>query len=224
MTEPRTVLVVGAHPDDEVLGAGGTIAKHANAGDEVHVLIVTEGASQQYDDETLIDQKVTETQQCAETLGVEAVHHGDLPDMRLDAVDHVEINSVIESVVESVGPDVVYTHSPTDVNKDHQHVYDSTLVATRPNSGVQRVLSYEVPSSTNWTGAGQQFDPSVYVDITETLERKLAGFAAYESEHREYPHPRSAEAIEAYAKMRGTAAGYRAAEAFQLVSEYRGTI
>lgn len=216
-----TVLVVAAHPDDEVLGAGGTVAKHVDAGDEVHVLVVTEGASQQYDDPSMVDQKVRESETCADRLGVKAVHYGDLPDMRLDNVDHVEINTIIEGVIDNISPAIVYTHSPTDVNIDHEAVYKSTLVATRPGAGVGRVLAYEVPSSTNWSGGDQTFAPSVYVDITETLERKIRAFEAYESERRSFPHPRSEEAIRSYARMRGTAAGYEAAEAFRLVAEYR---
>lgn len=224
MSRDRTVLVVGAHPDDEVLGAGGTISKHVDSGDEVHVLIVTEGASQQYKDISMIEQKISEAETCADRLGVETVHFGDLPDMRLDSVDHVEVNAVVERLVDELGPDVVYTHSPTDVNNDHKAVYESTLVATRPGTGVERVLSYEVPSSTNWSGADSQFSPSVYVDITETLDRKIEAFSAYDSEQREFPHPRSPEAIRSHARMRGTAANFRAAESFAPVAEYRSEL
>ncbi len=138
-----TVLVVGAHPDDEVLGAGGTMAKHTEVGDEVHVLIVTEGATQQYGDEDLIKQKRLDARECAKRLGVDEVHFGELPDMRLDDVAHVEINAVIESVCEQIQPDIVYTHSRREVNRDHVAVHDSTLVATRPVSDVSMVLAYE---------------------------------------------------------------------------------
>ncbi|MWG36311.1 PIG-L deacetylase family protein [Halomarina oriensis] len=220
---PRTVLCVGAHPDDEVLGAGGTLAAHAAQGDEVHVLIVTEGSTAQYDDPSYVERKREEARVCADRLGVETVHFGDLPDMRLDDVPHVEVNAVVEECVASVEPSVVYTHSRQEVNRDHHAVYDSTLVATRPDSGVERVLAYETPSSTDWVGGGTDgFHPTVYVDVTDHLDTKIAGFAAYESETRAFPHPRSEESLRARATMRGAAAGVSAAEAFRLVTERRG--
>jgi len=214
------VLVVGAHPDDEVLGAGGTMAKHAAAGDEVHALIVTEGTTEQYGDDSIIEQKREEARTCARTLGVETVHFGNLPDMRLDDVPHVEVNAVIESVVSDISPDIVYTHSPHEVNLDHKAVYESTLVATRPATGVSRVLAYETPSSTGWTGgATAQFGADVYVDITDYVEQKVEAFAAYESEIREFPHPRSGKSLKARSTTRGSETGFAAAEAFSLVYE-----
>jgi LmbE family N-acetylglucosaminyl deacetylase len=218
----RTVLAVGAHPDDEVLGAGATLARHAAAGDEVHVLIVTEGTTTQYDDESLIDEKKNAARACGETLGVESVHFGDLPDMRLDAVDHVEVNAAIETAVEAIEPSVVYTHTAHDVNQDHVAVSESTLVATRPGSGVERVLTYEVPSGTDWNGADRgQFTTTTYVDVEDHLGTKIDAFEAYETEVRSFPHPRSAKALRARARTRGTEAGFPAAEAFELVAEYR---
>ena len=218
----RSVLAVAAHPDDEVLGAGGTLAKHAAAGHDVTVLIVTEGTTAQYDDESLIAQKREEARRCADRLGVSSVRFGDLPDMRLDTVPHVEVNAVIEDAIDAVAPDVVYTHSPHDVNKDHAAVAESTRVATRPGSGVERVLAYEVPSSTGWAGGDRErFQPTTYVEITDHLDRKVDAFAAYETETREYPHPRSERSIRALAETRGTESGVAAAEAFQLVCAYR---
>jgi len=218
----RTVLAVAAHPDDEVLGAGATLAKHADAGDEVHVLIVTEGATAQYEDDSLVAQKEEEARRCADRLGVQTVHFGRLPDMRLDAVDHVEINAVIEDVCEKLRPDVVYTPPNRDVNRDHVAVHASVLVATRPGSGVGRVLAYEVPSGTEWTGGEDPaFNPNLYVDVNDYVGRKTDAFREYESEQRTYPHPRSDKAIEARATVRGTEAGFEAAEAFSVVRDFR---
>jgi len=218
----RSVLCIAAHPDDEVLGAGGALAKHAAAGHDVTVLVVTEGTTAQYDDESLIERKREEARTCNRRLGVEDIRFEDLPDMRLDTVAHVEINAVIEAAVDDVEPDVVYTHSPHDVNKDHAAVAESTRVATRPGSGVERVLAYEVPSSTGWAGGdSERFQPTTYVEITDHIDRKVDAFEAYATETREYPHPRTERAIRALGDTRGTEAGFEVAEAFQLVSEYR---
>jgi LmbE family N-acetylglucosaminyl deacetylase len=215
-----TVLVIGAHPDDEVLGVGGAMAKHADSGDEVHVLIVTEGTTQQYEDESLIEQKRADTRACANKIGATAVHFGDLPDMRLDEVAHVDVNAVIEDMVDEIEPDVVYTHSKREVNRDHVAVHESTLVATRPGLGVSTVLAYETPSSTDYAPTTDGFEPDLFVDISAHLDTKVAAFNAYETEVREYPHPRSAEALNAIAKARGTSANVAAAEAFDILRAY----
>ncbi|WP_200531411.1 PIG-L family deacetylase [Halorubrum sp. LN27] len=214
----ETVLVVGAHPDDEVLGPGGTLSKHADKGDEVHVLIITEGATTQYEDEALVKQKRADARSCAAKLGLKEVHFGGLTDMKLDTTAHIEVNAVIEEVIEAITPDVIYTHSPHEVNKDHVAVYESTLVAARPESGVDRVYAYETPSSTEWTGGcRRQFSPDRYVDISGYVDTKIEAFLEYDMEVREFPHPRSEQAIQARATTRGTESGFKAAEAFSLV-------
>ena len=151
------ILVVAAHPDDEVLGMGGTIAKLTKAGNEVNVLIVTDGSSSQYRDsvglQKIIEDKKKETWACAQTLGVKNVFYGEQPDMKLDCTPHININKVIESLIDELKPDTVYTHFWGDVNVDHQNVYKSTLVAVRPVLGqvVKVLYCYRVPSSTEWT-------------------------------------------------------------------------
>jgi len=215
----KKVLAVGAHPDDEVLGPGGTLAKHADSGDEVHALIITEGTTTQYDDDELIEKKKRAAERCADRLGVSEVHYGDLPDMKLDSVQHVEVNDVIERLVDSVEPDIVYTHSPHEVNKDHKAVYESTVVATRPASGVEQVYTYETPSSTEWKGGDvERFSPNRYVDISGYLDTKIEAFKEYRMEERDYPHPRSERALRSLAETRGVAAGFTVAEAFSVVT------
>jgi LmbE family N-acetylglucosaminyl deacetylase len=217
----NTVLVIGAHPDDEVLGAGGTIAKHAAAGDEVVILIVSEGTTQQYDEVQIIEQKRENARECANHLGASEVHFGDLPDMQLDDIDHVKVNSVIEDVCDLVEPDIVYTHSQREVNQDHIAVHDSTLVATRPGSGISTVLTYETPSSTDFSPSLDGFEPDFFVNIEDYLETKIKAFEFYETELREFPHPRSEEALRAIAKSRGVAGGMRFAEVFEILRMYR---
>lgn len=211
-----TVLVIGAHPDDEVLGAGGAIAKHSDHGDEVHILIITEGTTQQYDSDDIIDKKKRHAKNCAEQLGAAEVHFGGLPDMKLSDIPHVQVNAVIEEVCERVNPDIVYTHSGQEVNQDHVEVYNSTLVATRPLSKVKKVLSYETPSSTEWSPDCDGFCPSIYVEISSYMDTKVNAFKSYKTEIREYPHPRSEKGLRGLAQKRGMESGVKAAEAFDI--------
>ena len=214
------VLVIAAHPDDEVLGMGGAIAAHTDRGDVVRVVVVTDGSSTQYpDDAEMRARKEGEARRAAAELGVTDYVHLDLPDMRLDTLAHVEVNRVVEEHVQDLAPQVVYTAQP-DVNSDHRVLFDSVAVATRPAPGhpVRRLLTYAPTSSTEWTPAPVNwFVPNWFVDVTGTLERKLAAFAHYETERREYPHPRSERAIRAAAEYFGASCGCEYAEPFVLV-------
>ena len=214
------VLVIAAHPDDEVLGMGATIARHTSAGDDLRVVVVTDGSSTQYPgDEVTRARKEEEARRAAAELGVEEYVHLDLPDMRLDSLAHVEVNRVIEEQVRDFVPQIVYTVQP-DVNHDHRVLFDSVAVATRPTPGqpVRRLLTYAPTSSTEWTPAAVNwFVPNWYVDVTDTLEQKVAAFAHYATERREYPHPRSERAIRAAAEFHGTSCGAEFAEPFVLV-------
>jgi N-acetylglucosamine malate deacetylase 1 len=214
------VLVFAAHPDDEVLGMGGTIALYALRSHEVRVVCVTDGSSTQYaGDAARQEQKNNEALAAAEALGVSDYVHLDLPDMRLDTVPHVDLNAVVEEHVREFGPEVVYTAHP-DVNRDHRALFDSVAVATRPTPGqvARRMLTYAPTSSTEWTPAGTNwFVPNWFVDITETFPRKLEAFACFETEQRPYPHPRSARALEAHAQFFGATVGCGYAEPFVLV-------
>ena len=214
------ILVFAAHPDDEVLGMGGTIAQHALRGDAVRVVCVTDGSSTQYPrDRARREQKNREARAAAETLGVGEYVHLDLPDMRLDTLPHVEINRVVEEHVQAQRPEVVYTAHP-DVNRDHRMLFDSVAVATRPapDQPARRILTYAPTSSTEWTPAATNwFVPNWFVDITDTLARKLDAFACFETEQRPYPHPRSTRALEAHAEFFGATVGCEYAEPFVLV-------
>ena len=214
------VLVIAAHPDDEVLGMGGTIALHTDRGDAVRIVCVTDGSSTQYpgDVETRA-RKEGEARRAAAELGVSDYVHLDLPDMRLDTLPHVEINAVVEEQIRDFAPQVVYTVHP-DVNHDHRALFDSVAVATRPTPDqvVRRLLTYAPTSSTEWTPAPLNwFVPNWLVDVTTTLERKVAAFAHYETEQRDYPHPRSERAIRAAAELYGASRGCEYAEPFVLV-------
>ena len=221
----KKVLVIAAHPDDEVMGLGGTIAKLSAQGVECHLLIVTDGSSSQYRGSDhlgeIIEAKKIETKNCADTLGFRSIHYGELPDMKLDTTPHVVINQVIERVIDEVQPDTVYTHFWGDVNRDHQEVYKSTLVAVRPVMGqvVKELYSYRVPSSTEWTPnkADTMFMPNYFVNIEKYAEQKYKAFACYSTELREYPHPRSVQYLRETDKAVGIRVGLLAAEEFVLL-------
>jgi len=214
------VLVLAAHPDDDVLGMGGTIALHARQGDEVRIVCVTDGSSTQYpDDPEIRARKEGEAIAAAAALGVRDYVHLDLPDMRLDTLAHVDVNRVVEEHVGATGAEVVYTVQP-DVNRDHRALFDSVAVATRPTPGqtVRRVLTYAPTSSTEWTPAPTNwFVPNWFVDVSETMTQKLEAFACFETEARPFPHPRNAEGLEAHARFFGATVGCRYAEPFVLV-------
>ena len=217
----NTVLVIAAHPDDEVLGVGGTIAKHVKKGDQVHILIVTDGSSSQYKNGNIaeiMEKKKLETLQAANILGVTSVVYGGLPDMQLDNTPHIEVNAVIENTIKALRPKIVYTHFWGDVNLDHKSVYQSTLVATRPMPGqcVKELYCYYVPSATNWTANVEPtaFLPNVYVDITEFKDIKLQAISCYKTEMRDFPHPRSLKYIQKHDEMSGLKVGILCAESF----------
>jgi N-acetylglucosamine malate deacetylase 1 len=215
------VLVLAAHPDDEILGMGGTIAVHARLrADTVRIVCVTDGSSTQYPgDAERRRQKDAEAVAAAADLGVDDYVHLDLPDMRLDTLSHVEVNAVVEEHVRGFAAEIVYTPHP-DVNRDHVVLFDSVAVATRatPEQPVRRVLTYAPTSSTEWTPAARNwFVPNWYVDISATLDHKLAAFAKYETEGRAYPHPRSERALRAHAELHGASVGCEYAEPFVLI-------
>lgn len=216
------VLVIAAHPDDEVYGMGGTMAKLSTQGHEIHVLIVTDGCTTQYagrsDLPAIIERKRSEAREANCLLGVRKVHFGSLPDMRLDTVPHVEVNRLIEQTVNSVRPEAVYTHFYGDVNLDHQMVYRSTLVAVRPVPGqcVQELYCYRVPSATEWSPqlGHTAFLPNVMVDIGGFEDAKEQALLTYQTEARSYPHPRSSQYVRETDRARGLEWGLGAAEAF----------
>lgn len=223
MTE---VLVFAAHPDDETLGCGGAIARHVDAGDKVHVVVVTDGSSAQYpDDPATLARKQDEARAAMKILGVTDLVLGTLPDMRLDTVASLDLTKFLSSHVRRIDPHIVYTHHAGDINLDHRLVFDATLVATRPTSGarLQRVYAYEVASSTDWGEAhpDRAFRPNSFIDIGGVLDRKLRALACYKTELRPAPHPRSLSVVEAYARAWGPRAGLEAAEAMVLVHERR---
>lgn len=215
------ILVIAAHPDDEVLGLGGTIAKHVNKGDEVYVCIVAEGATVRYE-RGMINELKKYALQASEILGVKKVHFLGFPDQKLDTLSLIEIIKPIEKIISNIEPEIVYTHHYGDLNKDHQIVFEATVTATRPiGNKIKKVLCYETPSSTEWSPPITKcaFMPNVYTDISDTLQKKIEAMMAYKSEVRNHPHPRSIETLRINAQYQGSKIGVKAAERFMLIRE-----
>ncbi len=230
MRAPESVLVVAAHPDDEVLGCGGTMARLANEGHEVRIAILAEGMTSRYQQREQANQKQlshlhSNAQQAADKVRAKELVLCKLPDNRLDTVPLLEVVKVVEDLIEKFSPVVIYTHHPGDLNVDHGVVHRAVLTATRPFPGqrVREIYAFEVPSSTEWAFQRLEpsFRPSVFVDISATLETKVSALACYDTETRKFPHPRSPEAVRAIAMRWGSVAGFQAAEAFELIRSLR---
>lgn len=218
----KSVLVIAAHPDDEVIGAGGTIAAHAACGDDVYIAILTEGASVQFPgDVSKVALKKRQAEEVAELLGARELFTADFPDQRLDVTPQLEVNRFVEAVARRVNPNIIYTHHFAELNADHRVAYEAAAVAARPFSlpSFERLLCYTVDTLTHAGQTQPRFN--YFSDITETLELKLRAMQVYETELREYPHPRSLEAMRRMAESRGAQVGLRAAEAFESVLEVR---
>lgn len=216
------ILIIAPHPDDEVLGCGGTIAKHTKEGDEVYLCIVTKGYTPDWSEE-FIKNRPKEIEKANKILGIKKTYFLDYPTVKLDTIPQKELNEAISKVVNEVKPDILYIPHKGDLNKDHRLVFESSLVATRPaNHKVKKILSYETLSESEWGQPIEVFISNVYVDISETFGKKIEAMKAYGSELKQYPHPRSLEIIEALAKKRGSEVGVKFAEAFMLIREIVG--
>lgn len=214
MTKKR-VLIVAAHPDDELLGCGGTVALHTQAGDEVTSVIVCEGESLRYGKEGVGQGHHIE--QAARTLGVRDFRMLNFSDQRLDTHTLTEIITPLEQIVRDVRPQIVYCQYGGDVNIDHQLLFKALLVATRPTEYfIEAVYAFDTASSTEWAYP-RTFVPDTWVDISTTLKTKLDAMACYTSEVRQYPHPRSLEALSNRAKAWGNQSCLDAAEVFMTV-------
>ena len=217
-----TALVIATHPDDEVLGCGGVIARHADAGDHVHVLVVTRGIPELWAPE-VIDGTRGELAQAHAFLGIGTVRFLDFPAPKLDAIPLHEVADAIGRVVRELRPSIVYCPHQGDLHGDHKAVFWATLVAARPVNEyrVSHVLCYETLSETEWAAPlpGDAFAPTVFVDITATLARKLRACRCYSSQMKPFPHSRSVRAVAALARLRGATVGLSAAEGFILIRD-----
>ena len=217
----KTILVVVAHPDDEVLGCGGTIARHASTGDKVVVLCLGDGVSSRDTNcKGDLEKRREAASKAASIMGVHELKCLSYPDNRMDTVPLLNIIKDIENLIDAIKPDIVYTHHYADINVDHRCVHDAVIVACRPQPyfSVSQLIFFETASSTEWrpNSSLPNFSPNLYIDITKYLPIKNAALHAYNGEMRPFPHPRSIEAIEYLAKWRGACSGFSAAEAFSI--------
>jgi len=217
----RSILVIAAHPDDEVLGCGGTIAKHAATGNVVNVAFLADGVlSRGSENNEALQARQAAAQKALKILGAQPPTFDTFPDNSMDTVPLLEVIKSIESLIAEHQPDMVLTHHLGDVNIDHRRIHEATIAACRPQTGhpVKTLMFFEVASSTEWQvpGSAPAFAPNWFEDISATVDRKLAALEAYAMELRAWPHPRSVEGIAALARWRGATIGVEAAEAFVL--------
>jgi len=223
------VLIISAHPDDAILGAGGTIAKHAEKGDNVFVCVLSEGATARYG-KKMISKLREFDKKAGKILGVEKNYYFDFPNIKMNSVPMLEIVKSIEKCIIESKPEIVYTHHWGDLNIDHRVVFDATSAAIRlPERGrtsleknlIKKVLCYEVPSSTNWAPQIKKFNfnPNVFVDVSKYFNKKLKALKCYKSEVKKFPNPLSEEGILVLAKNRGMMVSMQLAEAFELIRD-----
>ncbi len=237
------ILVIAAHPDDEVLGMGGTITKYVKKGHRVKIVIMATGifSRRSYEhtnstvynvDEDVLEKMAKQVQnlqkdaiKASRIMGVKDIEFFDFPDNEMDKVSNLEITKKIESEIDKFRPDLVFTHSQYDINIDHRIIYNATITATRPLSKfrVKDVISFEVPSSTEWYFPSK-FSPNMFIDINKELTTKIKALSAYKTEIKDFPHPRSVEGLEVIAKHWGTVSGFNAAEAFYLVRQLKSDV
>jgi LmbE family N-acetylglucosaminyl deacetylase len=218
------VLVVAAHPDDEILGCGATLARHSREGDAVYIAILGEGITSRADcreqgmDAMALRKLREDARRAANIVGANELFTFDLPDNRFDSVDLLDIVKIVERLKITTQPTLVYTHHAGDLNIDHTLTQRAVLTAFRPLDERQPhgLYAFEVPSATGWNAPtpGNTFCPTHYVNVTATLPAKIEAMEAYRSERRPWPHPRSPRALEVWAQRRGLEVGWEAAEAF----------
>ena len=221
-TAGRKVICVVAHPDDEALGAGGALIRHARVGDQVEIVILSDGEGSKTDPNARDPERADRAVQWAGRAGCTLRAVFDLPDQRFDTIPMVEIVSRLQPELEAFAPEVIYTHHPGDLNHDHRLTCQAVLVSQRPmraNGRLPDIYAFETPSSTDQAPntAPFSFLPNRYVAIDDVLEDKMAALEVYANELGDPPHPRSRESIRALATKRGAECGAHAAEAFMLL-------
>lgn len=221
-SKEKSILVVVAHPDDETIGMGGTIARHVHEGHKVFAISMTNGVGSRETTKTEeIHARFDSANSAAEILGFTWLGHADFPDNALDSAPLLEIAKFIEKFKKKEKFDLVYTHSTADLNVDHRIVCQAVLTAFRPqpNEYWSEIRVFETSSATDYghLSISRPFLPNVFVNIERYWDKKSKALEAYKSELRDYPHSRSKAGLECLARVRGSSVGVMMAEAFEIV-------
>jgi N-acetylglucosamine malate deacetylase 1 len=211
------VLALTAHSDDEVLGCGGTLAKHVHKGDKVYLIVVSDGvSSREKKEKYLRDQALLLS---CNILGIQLLHQFDFKDNQLDRYPLLDLVQALEQQTQKIQFDTVYTHSNKDLNIDHRVVHDIALTRFRPlpDETVREIYAFETLSATHWHDPDRVFSPRLFVDVEKYWDKKIKALEAYDMELREFPHPRSKQGLTGLAEFRGCQAGMKKAEAFEIL-------
>lgn len=223
-----TILVVAAHPDDEIIGCGGAILRHVKDKDNVYTLILSKGVQSRFKKNNsskkihkYIESLNNESLKANSFLGVKKIFSEDFPDNNFDSVPLLDIVKKVEFYFDKIQPSIVYTHSNLDLNIDHQITFRAVLTASRPkiDNKISKIFSFEIPSSSDWSFGlnNRNFNPNYFVGIEKEVTKKIKALKYYKSEMRKFPNSRSLKNIENLAAVRGATIGLKAAEAFEIV-------
>lgn len=216
----KKILVIAAHPDDEVLGCAGTIARSIAEGSEVYVAFMTDGVSSRSEVYNGATERLASAKKALELLGATLIHHHNFPDNKMDSVPLLDVIQCVENVVEKIQPEIIYTHYHGDLNVDHHITNQAVITACRPQPGcsIKEIYAFEIPSSTEWQVPGlHNFVPNVYIDVTSQINLKREALEIYSEEMRAVPHCRSIENVIRLNAYRGNSVGISYAEAFSLI-------
>ena len=216
----KKILVIAAHPDDEVLGCGGTIAKHISKKDKVYVIFMANGVdSRNSPSKKDLKDRILSSKLAKNILGITSSYHLNFPDNKMDSIPILNVIQKLEEIIKKINPEIVYTHHEGDLNIDHKITNAAVMTACRPlpNSSIKQIYGFEVLSSTEWsTQIKSSFKPTFYNDITKYKKKKIRAIKAYGLEMRNKPHSRSIEHLEILAQHRGYSVGVEFAEAFEV--------
>ena len=218
MTVNRRVLIVAAHPDDETLGMGGTIKELVEKGYEISTLFLSTGVGSRDQERQSAEDRKAASIKALKILGCNNWDYANFPDNRFDTVDLIDIAKCIEQKINIINPEIVFTNYFADLNIDHRVASEATQIAVRPKpqSSVNELYFFEVPSSTGWNFGSKIFSPDIYIDISRSIDSKFLALNQYMVEMDEPPNARSIKAIQSQAILRGSHVGFHYAEAFEI--------